>query len=63
MVVYSLPFQHFFFLFFLFFPLLTLTMEDLIKYWNRLSLSDREGPGFCLNKNLVPKNFLLLQSF
>ena len=62
MVVYSLPFQHFFFLFFLFFPLLTLTMEDLIKYWNRLTLSQRRSR-FLSQQKLSSKEFLIAAKF
>ena len=38
-------------------------MDDLITNWNRLTLSDREGPGSCLDDELSSQEFFLATKF
>lgn len=39
------------------------TMESLTKEWNRLSLSEKEGPGFLLSNSYQSNNFVLAAKF
>ena len=39
------------------------TMEDITKGWNQLSLSDQEGSGFHLRKELASEEFILMAKF
>ncbi|XP_075655919.1 uncharacterized protein LOC142626035 [Castanea sativa] len=38
-------------------------MDDLTTNWNRLTLSDREGPGYCLDDELSSQEFFLATKF
>ena len=38
-------------------------MDDLITNWNRLTLSDREGPDCCLDDELSSQEFFLATKF
>ena len=38
-------------------------MNDLTKQWNRLFLSSREGPKFCLQKDLATAKYIIAAKF
>lgn len=38
-------------------------MDDLTKTWNRLTLSDKEGPGCCLDEEFSSKEYLIASHF
>lgn len=38
-------------------------MDDLTRDWGRLSLSNQEGSGFCLHKDLGSDKFILAAKF
>ena len=38
-------------------------MDDLAQSWNRLTLSDREGPGYCLLDDEKVDNFSIAAKF
>lgn len=38
-------------------------MEDLIATWNRLTLSDKEGSGCCLDEEFSLKEYLIASHF
>ena len=38
-------------------------MNDLTKQWNRLFLSSREGPKFCLQKDLATAEYIIAAKF
>ena len=54
-----------FFFFFFFFqpPLSFITMEDLTTNWNRLTLSDKEGSGCCLDEEVSSQEFIIAEKF
>ena len=39
------------------------TMDELTSNWNRLTLSDREGPGYSLDDELSSQEFFLATKF
>ena len=38
-------------------------MDDLTKNWTRLTLFDREGPGYCLNEECDSEEFIIAAKF
>ena len=38
-------------------------MEDLTTSWNRLSLSEKEGPGCCLTSELKSQEYIIALKF